>query len=763
MLAGLGAWAQSLIGTVTDCSKRPVGFANIAVLASSDSIFLGGAVSDNAGNFIIDNVRNGNILRVSSVGFRTAFVVYRGEERMSIELHEDERLLGEVVVKAHQPKTILRGEGMTTIVAGSVLEKAGSMENMLNLIPYVSARNGSIEVFGRGTPEIYINGRKMRDRMELERLQPDEIKNVEVITNPGARYDAHVTSVIRITTKKPVGEGFSIDTKTSFAVNEHKRTSAYENLSMNYRTGKLDVSAQLYGAYTHSRDDKQLRQQTFLNEVWEQTNEIAQEYTNINPYVRLAANYMPAENHSFGASISYDRYAKNSGTGDILSIATRDGMPAEKSMAHYHSPAQSTSTLTNVYYAGKVGKVNIDFNADYFRYGKNERVSNIERYEESGKPETAMEVNSNRRTRNSLVATKLVLSFPLCSGNLSAGGEYSKARRKSFYAVLPQDIVDDDDSRIKETMAYAFASYGRTLGKLYVQAGVRFEHVDFSYYDRGVRIDGQSKTFDNLFPSIALSMPVGKIQMQLAYASDISRPSYNNLRAGVQFDNRYTYETGNPFLVPSISRNLSYALSWKWLSFSAMYAHVSDDINTLTLTYKDNPLTVLARPENMPSYDKAYAALSLNPAFGIWHPSLGLSVRKQWFYMDTPDGRGLCNPQGMFKLTNTFDTKWITVSLIASANTEGHNGNMLINRGGFSADMSVYKSFFRDRLIVQLYASDIFGTADQHAILYSGLQRKTYYTTHSTSSVNLSVRYRFNTATNRYKGTGAGQSQKSRM
>lgn len=165
----------------------------------------------------------------------------------------------------------------------------------------------------------------------------------------------------------------------------------------------------------------------------------------------------------------------------------------------------------------------------------------------------------------------------------------------------------------------------------------------------------------------------------------------------------------------------------------------------------------------MPSYDKAYAALSLNPAFGIWHPSLGLSVRKQWFYMDTPDGRGLCNPQGMFKLTNTFDTKWITVSLIASANTEGHNGNMLINRGGFSADMSVYKSFFRDRLIVQLYASDIFGTADQHAILYSGLQRKTYYTTHSTSSVNLSVRYRFNTATNRYKGTGAGQSQKSRM
>lgn len=763
LLTRLCTWAQNLTGTVTDSSKKPLGFANIAVLSAVDSILIGGTVSDNAGCFVIDNVRNGNILKVSSVGFRTVFIVYKDEERMSIELPEEENMLGEVLVKARHPKTILHGEGMTTVVSGSVLEKTVSMENLLNLIPYVSAHKGAIEVLGRGTPEIYINGRKMRDRMEMERLQPDGIKNVEVITNPSARYGANVTSVIRITTKKPVGEGVSIDTKTDITVNEHKQTSTYENLNMNYRYRKLDISAQLYGAYTHSQDDKQLQQQTFLSEVCEQTNDITQKYTKINPYVHLTANYMPAENHSFGASVSYDRYAKNSGTGNMISVATRDGRQIEESMAHYCSPAQSTSALANAYYAGKLGKVNIDFNADFFWYGKNERMDNIERSVEYGILETIVKVNSNRHTRNSLVASKLMLSFPLLSGNLTAGGEFSKARRKSSYAILPQDIVDNDDSKIKETMFSTFTSYDRMLGKIYVQAGLRFEHVIFNYYDRGVRIDGQSKTFDNFFPSITLSMPVGKTQMQLTYASDISRPSYNNLRAGVQFDNRYTYETGNPFLLPAISRNLSYALSWKWLNISVMYAHVSDDINTLTQTYKDNPLTVLARPENMPSYDKAYIALSLNPTFGIWHPSLELSVRKQWFYMDTPDGRELCNPLGMFKLTNKFDTKWIIISLIASANTEGHNGNMAINRGGFYTDISIYKSCFRDRLIVQLYASDIFGTADQHAILYSGQQRKAYYTTYPTSYVNLSFRYRFNTTSGRYKGTGAGQSQRNRM
>lgn len=90
---------------------------------------------------------------------------------------------------------------MTTIV-GSVLEKAGTMEHLLDRIPNVSAQNGNIKVFGRGEPIIYINGRQMRDRSELDRLSSDNIKSVEVISNPGARYAASTKAVIRINTKK---------------------------------------------------------------------------------------------------------------------------------------------------------------------------------------------------------------------------------------------------------------------------------------------------------------------------------------------------------------------------------------------------------------------------------------------------------------------------------------------------------------------------------------------------------------------------------
>lgn len=104
---------------------------------------------------------------------------------------------------------------------------------------------------------IYINGRKMQDQMELQRLQPNDIKKIEVINNPGARYDANVKSVIRITTKKPQGEGFSFDNKTTFRVNEDKRLSSYESFLTNYRKGGLDVNAFLYGAYSHTQCYKQ--------------------------------------------------------------------------------------------------------------------------------------------------------------------------------------------------------------------------------------------------------------------------------------------------------------------------------------------------------------------------------------------------------------------------------------------------------------------------------------------------------------------------
>ena len=158
---------EGIIGQVENGQGEPLTFVNVVELSEADSSFIKGTVSKDDGTFALEDVKMGNILRFSSIGYKTQYVNYTGQTSINIRLAESAELLGEVVVKSQLPKTTLNGEGMTTVVAGSVLEKTANMEQLLSRVPSVSARNGDIVVFGRGTPEIYINGRKMRDNMEL--------------------------------------------------------------------------------------------------------------------------------------------------------------------------------------------------------------------------------------------------------------------------------------------------------------------------------------------------------------------------------------------------------------------------------------------------------------------------------------------------------------------------------------------------------------------------------------------------------------------
>lgn len=117
--------------------------------------------------------------------------------------------LGEIVVRSNLPTTAIKGDALVTNVENSILSQAGTANDVLTQVPMVLGRDGNYEVFGKGVPVIYINGRMVHDTNELSQLNSADIRSVEVITNPGAKYDASVTSVIRIRTKRPQGDGFS--------------------------------------------------------------------------------------------------------------------------------------------------------------------------------------------------------------------------------------------------------------------------------------------------------------------------------------------------------------------------------------------------------------------------------------------------------------------------------------------------------------------------------------------------------------------------
>ena len=755
--------AQDIKGKIVDEKGEPLAFANVVLLNRQDSAFVKGVVSGEDGHFAIDSACNNGIIKVTSVGYKTAWKDCTGENAGVIKMVANSKVLGEVVVKSSLPKTILKNGGMTTTVAGSVLEKAGTMEHLLDRIPNVSAQNGNINVFGRGEPIIYINGRQMRDRSELDRLSSDNIKSVEVIANPGARYAASTKAVIRITTKKIRGDGFGFDATTEGSYDEKKNAGGYARLNLYYRRNGLELGAYAYGSKQSSPDEKDLQQMTYLDKTLNQQDRTRWKNKTETFSSRLNASYQFDNNNSLGASISFLRNPKLQTDGKTEGSVLRDEVLTETNTSIRSEFGQNSNWSSNVYYVGKVDKLGIDFNTDWF-WSKGNNKNNIdEHYQEVNSEIQNQLVSSTTSKYNRLIASKMVLSYPLFGGDLSVGGEYSFTNRNTNYAIIPNTLADNVIDCIKEGMASAFVTYNRDFGKLNMEAGLRYENVDFKYYDNGKYMAEQSKTYGEWFPSLSLSMPIGNVQMQLSYAADINRPNYWVLRSGVQYSNHYTYETGNPFLVSEISRNISYDLAYKWLTFNLTYEHVSDPIYQTVEMYKDNTTIGLMRMINGKSYNNVTSTLNLQPTFGIWHPMLSAMVEKQWFELETRDGRYLNKPVAMFRFNNTFDTKWAMFSVMMTYITKGYEENHYIYKPMFNTDLSIYKGFLKDCLTLQLFVSDVFGTNDSHIIGKYGKLKETVFDEFSTSKISLTVRYKFNTTRSKYKGTGAGDSQKNRM
>lgn len=758
----LACIAQSITGKIVDEQGNAIQFANVAMLQSKDSVFVKGVVSDENGSFILNTPHQNGIVKVTCIGYRTVFLNVTDDNLGVIVLKEESMTLGDVIVKSSLPKSKLKNGAVITTVAGSILEKTGNIYNLLDRIPNVTTQNGKINIFGIGEPVIYINGKKVRDNTELDRLNPDEISTVEVKQNPGAQYASNVKAVIRINTKKRTKDGFGFETRTFGKNDENSRIGGYEQLNINYQKKGLETFTVLKIKDAESSIKQDLVQNTYVDNVWHQRNDIKGSIRNRQLYCGLGVNYQISNNSFIGASFNFNRMF-NKAVSNIATTIYKDYAFTEESASDIAKPGNMSLASSNVYYMGKIGIVDINFNTDWLWDKDFSKVNTLERYQEYGGDWQDKAVHTKTNTKNELFASKLTLTLPFWKGQLSFGGEYSNTNRNSSYDVQPMGLLDKQDNRIKEGMASVFCDYTRKFGQLRVLAGIRYENTDFNYYEEGKRIPEQSKRYGNLLPSLSLSLPVGKTQMQLSYGATIKRPSYYDMRSGIGYDNRYTYESGNPFLVSEISRNINYMVSYKWLMAEGIYTHVSDPIVMLTQSYKDNPNIALIQNVNWKPYNRIGASLSASPKFGIWHPSLRFHFFKQWFDMETHGGHGLDNPKITVRFDNTIDTKFCTISLLLTAQTKGDDETSYMYHNYFSSNLSIYKSFLKGKMVVFFYANDLLGTGNMHSKMYSGSMREIIHHDYSISEYSLTIRYRFNVAKKKYKGTGAGQSQKSRM
>ena len=278
MTINVTAKTHDIGGKVTDTQGTPIPYVNVVLLSIPDSTFIQGAVTNDEGLFKIVTNKSDGLLQVSCIGYHTSYQPAADEQ--IIVLAEDTQLLGEVVVKAQLPKTKLTGEGLQTNVKGSVLEHVGTADDVLAKTPGLIKGPNGLEVMGKGSPLVYINGRKITDSSELTRLQSNEIQSVEVITNPGAQYDATVRSVVRIRTIRRQGEGFgfNFNASDSQSLQWSKGNDPSAAFNMNYRTGGLDFFAGINYNRNTSRQIAEIKRETYAKHLIDNNSDLALDY-----------------------------------------------------------------------------------------------------------------------------------------------------------------------------------------------------------------------------------------------------------------------------------------------------------------------------------------------------------------------------------------------------------------------------------------------------------------------------------------------------
>lgn len=752
-----GCQTSLVHGTVTDEKGHPLAYANVLLLDASNRTYISGCITDEDGGFMLPAVGETKaVLKVSYIGYEPATVTCR--ENNTIRLQPDSKLLKEVKVTSSRPLVEWKSGALVANVQGTALSLLGSAADMIGHLPMVVGTEGDYKVIGRGTPEIYINGRKVRDTGELNRLQANEVLSAEIITSPGVRYAADVPAVIRLKTVKKRGQGLSGSVYAQYR--QGQRPLSNGGIKLNYRVGGLDIFVSGLFDQTHTYQTEHSTMKLWGNKtVWRSETDDILDGKSVNFSGELGFDYEVNDHQSFGV-----RYVPGKNLRDDLShtygntVLYQDGSVADRlDFDTRTSTSGKWSHSLNAYYTGTFGRWNIDFNADYYT------SDNFSDQLAHNNGETA--AVSSDKVNNDLYATKLVASVALGRSSFSFGTEEIYTDRHDLFR---QDgFSADADDHIRQMIFAGFADYSLNLDKWSFTTGMRYEHQRVRYYNAGSLKEGQSPTYNHFIPMTSVSWQSGDWNTVLGYKMLKMSPEYSMLSSAVNYVSKYQYQNGNPLLVPQKHNMFTLDAGWKWVNFSAYFDYVRNMYTSYFKSYdaQTHPAVV---QETMAGIPKSYSygtTLVLTPKIGCWQ----INFTTDMSFFDS-DGRSIGiphnwkEPQFTFSWNNSLilPKGWF-IDVISRISTRAKQSYGINKRTG-SMSARVSKQFFKDKsLQVSLIAYDLFHTGYYY---YTSYGDRTFYDHRrymDSQRIGIRVNYKFNATKSKYKGTGAGQDERDRL
>lgn len=751
--------AQEVTGRIVDERYQPIEFANITLLRECDSTFIAGAVSDKNGAFRFMAPSEKSLIHVSALGFKpktVPSVSFGGD----IILQQDAKMLGTVIVKGHRSAYSWGKEGLVTNVAGTPLRLSGSIIDVLKYVPGIIINNEVINVFGKGIPLVYINNRQVRNQDELSRVSSQQIKDIEVIQNPGSEYPSDVRAVVKIRLLKPKGEGVGFGIISSYAQSENSDVS--NQIDFSYNNKRLYSFAQYKWNHEEIYQKGYLDQTVHAETLWQQNNELNNQVKNNAHDLTAGLDYTISPKHSMGIKYIVSFNGWHHSKLFTYTQMTANGKSYDELSTHTWTKYNNLPKhQLNAYYNGILGKMSVNLTVDYlFNHDKNTQHNS-----ETSLSQESREISSMSSVRNNMVATKLILGHQLFGGIFRSGVEFVANNRHDDYIIDRTTILSSTLTQLKESQISPFMEYQYKLPFGQFNAGLRFEHVSFKYYEDGFYYLSQSRYFNNLFPSFSLTTKIRKINFSIGYSVKTKRPTYRQLSNNIIYINRFSMQSGNPNLNSEHIHDITAMAQWKYIQAMISWQDDRDAIIYWTEQNPKNTSITTIKYKNQESIKSLTTMIAVAPSLGFWNPRFSIGLRQQWLNLKTVMGTFKLNkPILNIQWSNNIKLPWKAIANIdMNYQSKGNYQNVYSTRNVFSLNLGLTKSFLKERLVLKVEGKDLLHLQKTGNLVYSNQMQLLQDNSFDTRMFKVTLSYHFNTSRSKYKGTEVGNSEKKRL
>lgn len=703
--------SMTLNGKVIDLEdNKNIDYFNIEIITDS-TVVLQGSFLDGKFTFKLPGQKK-HRLKISSMGYEDKIIDIdaNGSTMDALICYMKKKTidLDEVVVTALKPKISIKNNSYILSVDKTYLSNEASINNVITKLPFVLLdSNNKISISGKNNVVVYINNRKVLYTHELEVISPANIKDIQLISNPGSQYDADADAVIIINTKTNKQEGLELSLKTTETISNAFSCNVNPNININY--GKIN----LYLDYVYSNNKGKSTENTL-------TNNLSNGYKN-NIYNN---GYYKSNNHAYTIGVDFP-IKKGRLAFQLLGWNNR-AKPEIKINNFYIKGMQESTIKTNrsplsdedhydlsLLYEKEyldIHKFNSSFNYTLHNNNSKEKITeyysqdNIlnHKYDFSGKNK-AFDYQINY----SLLIKKIEL-------RLAMGTKISYVSNNSDSRFLENNIGWNNNFTykcdFKEFIPAFFSNIEKKINNIDLFAGLRIENTHFKGNHAYTQVI--DTTYINFFPSLGLNWAVNKnSKINFNYTRKISRPSFNNLSPNIRYDNVFFYRQGNPYLLPTITDDLSLSYSFKSIRLNAGYRHKKNA--TIYNYYQDtnNEGVTIVKLNNHKSIKFAYANVfylfksknfTSSNSFIFTKPFAELAFNGKKIK--------LVRPAYYFKTSNDF----ILLKNISFYIDFLYNnlGETLLEKkeGMYNLSIGISGSFFDKKLILNIVANDILNT-----------------------------------------------------